>query len=259
MLPRWISHYGGQVGLHNLIVLDDNSVDGSTGDLPCTTYRLPPPPWERGWATTRTRLVNGLARGLLACNDAVVFTDVDEFLVPNPTKYQGLLDFLVARPEVPVIAPLALEVLHHHRSEGRLDQSRPFLEQRRFVKFSPGMCKPLVKRVPAPWEGAFHAIRAPFDVDRDLWMLHLKYADIPTLEIVAERRRMAHELEGRGHPKSFWPMGAEVLKRRLAAWTSDADATGAIAPFDPDEPDLDGLIERRGKGFWKWARPRCRD
>ena len=55
MLPRWMSHYGGQVRLHNLIVLDDNSVDGSTGDLPCTTYRLPPPPWERGWGTTRTR------------------------------------------------------------------------------------------------------------------------------------------------------------------------------------------------------------
>ena len=46
-------------------------------------------------------------------------------------------------------------------------------------------------------------------------------------------------------------MGAEVLKKRLAAWTSDADATEAIAPFDPDEPDLDGLIESRGRGFWK--------
>jgi len=251
MLPRWINHYGRQVGIHNLVVFDDNSVDGSTADLPCTTYRLPPPPWKRGWGKTRTRLVNGIAQGLLACNDAVVFADVDEFLVPDPTKYEGLLDFLLARPEVPVIAPLALEVLHHDRSEGALDNDHPLLEQRRFVKFSPGMCKPLVKRVPARWVGAFHAIRAPFDVDRDLWMLHLKYADLPTLEVTAERRRAAHELEGRGHPRSFWPMGAEVLRRRLAGWTSDADATGAVPPFDPDEPDIDNLIEGRSSGSWQ--------
>ena len=142
---------------------------------------------------------------------------------------------------------------------GSARSNRPFLEQRRFVKFSPGMCRPLVKRVPAPWGGAFHSIRAPFHVDRDIWMLHLKYADVPMLEIVAERRRMTHELEGRGHPKSFWPMGAEVLKRRLAAWTSDADATGAVAPFDPDEPDLDGLIQSRVAASGKRARLRRRD
>src|SRR5262245_57139984 len=50
MLPRWLDYYGRQVGSENLLVLDDNSVDGSTKDLPCTVYQLPPAPWRMEWA-----------------------------------------------------------------------------------------------------------------------------------------------------------------------------------------------------------------
>src|SRR5436190_8925665 len=80
MLPRWLAHYGAELGYDNLVVLDDNTVDGSTDDLPCLHYRLPPGPWKAPWSKTRLRLVNGLAGGLLAVNDAVLYTDVDEFL-----------------------------------------------------------------------------------------------------------------------------------------------------------------------------------
>ena len=41
MLPRWVQYYGDQLGQDNLVVLDDNSVDGSTEHLPCTVLRLP--------------------------------------------------------------------------------------------------------------------------------------------------------------------------------------------------------------------------
>ena len=42
MLPRWIAHYAAQVGMESLVVIDDNSTDGSTDDLPCTVVRIPP-------------------------------------------------------------------------------------------------------------------------------------------------------------------------------------------------------------------------
>lgn len=249
-LPRWIDYYGGQVGQSNLVVLDDNSVDGSTDNLPCSVLRLPPPPWKRPWSKTRLQMANALARGLLACNDAVVFTDVDEFLVPDPARHAGLLDYMAATADRRVVAPLALEVLHNARLEPALDESTPLLQQRRFVKFSPAMCKPLVKRVPQNWHGAFHRIQAPFEVDPELWMLHLKYADVDVLDQVAEQRRRVHEQENRGHPNSFWPMGASALREKLGAWTKEAESSRSLPEFDASEVDLAGLIAPFGDGTW---------
>jgi hypothetical protein len=251
MLPRWVDYYGRQLGLQSLVVLDDNSVDGSTDDLPCTLYRLPPEPWKRRWAKTRARLVNGMAGGLLACNDVVIFTDVDEFLVPDPERYDGLLDYLAHRADVPIIAPLALEVMHNARVEPPFDPDRPLLQQRRYVKFSPGMCKPLLKRVPAPWEPAFHAIHAPFEVDPDLLMLHLKWYDETTLTRVAERRYHIREVEGRGSPRSFWAKKPRQLRRKLATWTSPADGNGDVPVLDVDELKVRKLVTRRPNGTWR--------
>lgn len=251
MLPRWIDHYGRQVGLENLIVLDDNSVDGSTDDLPCTVYRLPPPPWKHAWGRTRARLVNGLANGLLGCNDVAIYTDADEFLVPDPALHDGLRDYLATRADRRVIAPVALEVMHNGRLEPPLDPERPVLDQRRFVKYSPGMCKPLLKRVRRPWTGAFHAIQAPFEVDRELFLFHLKYADERMLEETAEQRRAAHEQERRGHPGSFWPMGAEKLGRMLRRWTDAADGGTELSEFDSAQISFDGLIAKHPDGTWR--------
>jgi hypothetical protein len=256
MLPRWIGHYGRHVGVENLIVLDDNSVDGSTDDLPCTVYRLPPPPWDRGWGKTRAQLVNGLAAGLLACNDVVIFTDADEFLLPDPRRYDDLRHYLTARADRDVIAPVALEVMHMTRLEPPLDPYRPVLDQRRFVKYSPVMCKPLVKRVRRPWTPAFHAIQAPFEVDPELFMFHLKFADEAVLEQTAEHRRAVHEVEGRGHRLSFWPWGAEKLKGRLATWTGSADGDAVVPLFDSAELNVDGLVRKKSNGFWAVAGPR---
>jgi len=250
MLPRWIDYYGRQLGFDNLIVLDDNSVDGSTDDLPCTRYRLPPAPWKRRWAKTRARLVNGIADGLLACYDVVLFTDTDEFLVADPAKYSGLVEYLADRHDKPVIAPLALELVHNTTVEPPLDPARPLLQQRRFVKFSPGMCKPLLKRTGVPWQHAFHAIRAPFEVDPDLWLLHLKYHDVTVLQRVSEHRRTVHQVEGRGSAASFWAMSPEELTSLLSLWTDSAGDTGSVPEFAASEADLD-LVREQDDGYWR--------
>jgi hypothetical protein len=83
MLPVWIRYYGGQLGMENLYVFDDNSVDGSTDDLPCDVIRIPPVR-DGKFESTRMRLVSGFADALLAVYDAVLFCDVDEFVVADP-------------------------------------------------------------------------------------------------------------------------------------------------------------------------------
>ena len=87
MLPRWVEHYSQQCGgPDRLLVLDDNTNDGSTDDLPCPVIRLPERDHEE-WAVTRLRMVNACRdRRCLQSFDAVMFADADEFLVADPEK-----------------------------------------------------------------------------------------------------------------------------------------------------------------------------
>ena len=243
LLPVWLGYYGPRLGYDNLIVLDDNTVDGSTDDLPCVRYRLPPGPWKADWGRTRMRLVNGLASSLLAVNDVVIYTDVDELLIPDPAHHRGLLDYLGTRADTDVVAPFAVEVIHHPDSEPPLDLSRPILHQRSFAKFSPAMCKPLIRRSDSRWRKAFHANVAPFSVDPELWMFHLKFVDETVLRRTARARESYHRVEGRGHPRSFWSMSEEEIVSKLTDWTRAATDPGELDPYSLDLDDLVQLDE----------------
>jgi len=246
MLPRWIGHYGRHLGVDNHIVIDDNSQDGSTSGLPCTVHHLPPPRPTDHWGLMRVRLLNGLAAGLLAFYDAVIFTDVDEFLVPDPAKYGSLPQYLAARPDHQVIAGLAFDVVHNAQVEPPIDPDRPVLAQRRFVKFNPAMCKPQIKRAPVRWGSACHAVKAPFTIDQDLLMLHLKFYDEQAVREVGDRRRAVHEEHGRGHSNSFWPKGGDALVRTLARATGGA---GPVTEVDPAAIDTTGMILVDDRGY----------
>ena len=146
MLPRWVAHYSAQLGgPDRLVVIDDNSADGSTDGLPCTVLRMPPR-LKGSFEPTRMGMVNGIASGLLAAYDAVIFADADEFLVADPSKYADLRELVADRPEHDVIGAMGLNVVHHLGEEPPLDPARPVLEQRRLAKFLPLMCKPAFPR-----------------------------------------------------------------------------------------------------------------
>ena len=252
MLPRWLRYYGRQVGTDNLIVIDDGTTDGSTDQLPCQVYRMPAPPWKASWMQTRVELVNGFSRGLLALYDVMIFTDVDEFLVPDPLKHDDLVAFIDARADREVLAPVAVNLVHHPGVEGPLDEGRPLLAQRRFVKWAPGMCKPLIKRVPAPWMQGFHGIRSPYEVDPELMLIHAKFYDREALYHVAERRHELLVKEGRGGPRSSWSVGPKEMQEQLTAWVGDENPD-TLPEFSPDEVDLAGAVNQLKNGFFRAA------
>lgn len=243
MLARWVAHYGRHVGVENLLVVDDQTVDGSTTGLPCTVHRIPPLPGQ-GYEGARMGLMSGLASGLLAAYDVVVFVDADEFLVPDPRRYPTLRHLLGDRPGVPVLAPVALNVLHVPAVEPALEPDRPVLEQRSFAQFAALMCKPSIKRVDAPWRWASHGIGAPFAVDPDLWMLHLKFADRATLADVAAHRRRLVEADGRAR-RSSWSRTAEEVLEVFDGVVAGVDPGGA-PELDPASLPLGEVVERRG-------------
>lgn len=246
MLPRWIEHYSRQCGAGALYVLDDNSSDGSTDDLPCSVIRLPVLE-DRKFEPSRIGVVSGVAAALLNVYDAVVFADADEFVVADPKKYADLRHFLADRPDSDVLGAMTLNVFQDLENEGPLDPERPVLEQRRLAKFIPLMCKPAVKRVPAAWAAASHGIMAPFQIDPDLYMFHLKFADRDGLRRAAEHRQRMVALDNRAATTS-WRHGGDHMVEVLERLNENIDRD-AIRRFRPPRRKLEAAVRAKGSVY----------
>jgi hypothetical protein len=245
MLPRWIDHYARQVGgAEHLVVVDDSTSDGSTDDLPCPVIRIPP--LKKTFDSSRVRLVSGIAAGLLESYDAVVFTDADEFLVADPTRYATLRDLVADRPAAKAIGAVGLNVIHDARTEPPLDPGRPILAQRRLAKFVPLMCKPSIKTVTAAWAAASHGVRAPYVVDPELFMFHAKFADRDGLLASAARRRSLDRA-----PQSSWSRTGDEMVDLLDEITRDIPAD--LAEFRPDPAALARVVEQKENGTYRSA------
>jgi hypothetical protein len=256
LLRRWVDHHGRQVGHEHVVVLDDQSGDGSTEGLDCTVHRLPPLQGGRRFEKVRMALLNGVAEGLLAVYDYVVFADVDEFLVPDPARYGSLTELLEDRGRPDVVGVTALDLVHTS-GEAPLDLDRGILEQRPYAKFAPVMCKPSVKRVPAPWTRGSHGIVVPYAVDPALFMVHLKFADRDRLAEIAGRRHDVHLSDGRA-PKSGWARPADQVLAMLDAGLRDFDP-GAVPEFEPQPEVLATVVERKDDGVHRTRAGGLRD
>ncbi len=241
LLPLWVSHYARHVGIDNLVVLDDNSADGSTEGLGCTVHRVPELKGGLAFEPVRMRLMNGLAAGLLAVYDYVLFVDVDEFLVTDPAIYPTLPDLLEDRERPEVLGVIGLNVVHVPSAEPEpLDLGRPLLEQRSFAKFTPLMCKPSIKRVNAGWAVSSHGINAPYSIDPELFMLHLKFADRSRLAEVAALRNAVSKADGRAEDAS-WGKAADEMLGVFDSVVAEVDPAD-VPEFDPAAASLDDMV-----------------
>jgi hypothetical protein len=244
MLPRWVAHYGRECGTDHLYVIDDNSTDGSTDDLPCSVIRIPS--WgDKHFEQTRMRMVSRIAAGLLEAYDAVLFADADEFLVADPERHEGLVDLLAKRPDVPVLGAQALNVVHDAQREPQLDADRPVLGQRTWAKFIPLMCKPALKRTPAPWVAGSHGTTVPFEIDPDLYLFHLKFAEREHLRATGDHRKALADSEGRA-AATTWQFAGDDLVGLLDEITSEVDPA-EVEPYR-SRPEVLSEIVREAEG-----------
>ena len=252
MLPLWIKYYGGQFGNANLYVVDDNSEDGSTDDLPCDVLHIPP---IRGgkFNSTRMAMVGNLGRSLLELYDVVMFCDTDEFIVPDPDRYAGLKEYIEAQTGVNAVGSLGFNVVHNVGSEPPLDLTRPLLGQRRLAKFLPLMCKPAIKWVPEHWSAGTHGVRTPYAVDPDLWMFHMKFGDRDHLQEAADHRLRMVEADGRSRDTQ-WRQGGDTLVDLLERITEGADPSQIPDFVPPSGKRLGELVVEDPPGNWRAPR-----
>lgn len=187
-LPIWLRYYGAIFGERNLFVIDHSSSDGSTENLGLV---------NKLWLARkeldehkRCVFMASFVKGLLEYFDTVIYTDCDEFLLPDLRSYKDLKDYL-ERNDFEYTAPVGLNLHHIVSLEPKLDLALPILHQRRFARFTAAACKPLVTRVPLIWATGFHASDRPVRIDPNLFLVHLKAMDY---EIGLQRQKLTREM-----------------------------------------------------------------
>ena len=173
-LPLWVRHYARQVGARNCYVIDHGSDDGSTAGLgEVNVIRIPRSAQDDA---RRARFLSQFCASLLAWYDWVIYVDVDEIVLPDPRAHDTLAAYCAERlPEV--VTAIGFNLHHLPHAEPPLDLVRPVTEQRRWVRFSSAMCKPVLIRRPVEWVPGFHcAADAPVVFDQ-LYLFHLRWFD----------------------------------------------------------------------------------
>lgn len=174
-LPKWINYYGKNFSRQCLYVVDHGTEDGSTDDLAdINLMRLPRTDFDD---EQRVKFICKLAEALLAYYDVVIYTDCDEFLVPDPDHFVDLADYCNKMEQNTVYA-VGVDVRQLLDIESSIDPNLSILGQRRFCRFKLSMCKPLITRVPIHWNPGFHTCNSKPGLDSRLIMFHMKYIDL---------------------------------------------------------------------------------
>jgi hypothetical protein len=204
---------------------------------------------KKSFEPARMGLLGGLSAGLLEAYDAAIFCDVDEFIVADPQQHESLRHFVAARPDRQAVGVMGLNVVHDVAREPALVEDRPILGQRQLAKFLPLMCKPSLKWEPANWALASHGIKCPFEVDPELFMFHMKFADRDHLKAVADRRHEMFTTDGRAARTSWERSGGDMVDL-LDEITADIDHD-AVKPFGPPRERLARIVEQSAPDVWR--------
>ena len=231
LLPVWLRHYAAAVGAANCFVLDHGSDDGSTAEAAlrgASALRIPRSPQDDG---RRCGFVADICAGLLCWYEAVIYADVDELLVADPAAFPSLAALASTLDRDAVVTATGFDVIHLPEEEPALDWDRPVTAQRRWLRASSAMCKPVLIRRRVAWAPGFHCID---DVPRfgPLFLFHLRYADLPSglLRLDRTRRQPWVTPEAGSHqrmPDRDW----EGMLRGMAGLPKREDAS--LLPGDP--------------------------
>ncbi len=185
-LNRWISYYGEQLGEENLYVY----LDGLDQKLPrrrgrANITKMP----HRDQAVqqgdkTRILMLSDLAKKLFADGyDIVIGCDCDEFLIVDPALNMTLAEYLSAKKIHTSLSGLGLDVGMDLKTETPLDETMPFLAQRKYALLSTRYTKPVVLARPATWGSGFHSVKGRnFHIDKNLYLLHFGGVDLDMIK-----------------------------------------------------------------------------
>ena len=190
-LRKWVEYYGAQLGRENLYIFFDGR-DQIPGEF-CNGTNVASVDHANVSVhegdRLRSRFLSQKAAELFLRYDAVIGTDVDEFIVPDPASGHSLPEFIEKEASYcryrffRCISPLGVDVGQNLREEGPVDGSAPFVGQRRYAKLSTRYSKASILLRPAVWGSGFHRVKGHnFHIAKDLYLFHFGCVDLDRIK-----------------------------------------------------------------------------
>ncbi|MGH1571167.1 hypothetical protein ACRAWG_11360 [Methylobacterium sp. P31] len=147
--------------------------------------------------------------------DVVIYTDVGEFLIPDPDLFSRFKEPISASKQQFMTAP-GVKILHAHDQESKFMLESPIISHRKYARFAGDCCKNLVSRVEINGRPVFRKTRYEITINPHLYLFHLNRID-RRLELlqIAERRKISWfepSLKS-GHSYQFRYNDDELLSR----------------------------------------------
>lgn len=171
--PVWHRYYASQFGERNIYLITYPACSSAFH------------PYELGGVTElpntfldhiRAKAISAYVRFLLQIYDVVIRVDTDEFIIPDPDRYQNLALF-VAESKVPYLTGIGVDVIQRP-GEPDLDLTQPILiTQRSYAYANASLNKTCLTRVPCEWSSGFHGSTL-YPHFEGCYLVHLKRADI---------------------------------------------------------------------------------
>lgn len=187
-LRKWVAYYGAQLGEENLYVFFDGKDQQippfchKTNAVLCERVRGKVARADKG----RINFLSQQAAALFQKYDLVIGTDVDEFLVVDPSLGMTLPQYLDSIDVGTTVSGLGVDVGQHLENEKEIDPSEPFLVQRRYGYLSSRYTKASVISRPVRWGSGFHRVKwHNYRIDPNLYLFHFGCIDMNML-----RKRM---------------------------------------------------------------------
>jgi len=154
-LSVWLKYYRRFFADTDIYVLDNDSDDGSTKNLTVNVLRVHSDKYfDHSWLvktirdTTQYLLDNGYKY--------VLFTEIDEIVVPDPDKYPLGLTEYINRFRGVAGRTYGFNLIHDPAKEPPIDLNQPILAQRSYWLHIPDYSKPLLTSVALHWIAGFH-------------------------------------------------------------------------------------------------------
>lgn len=171
--PIWLRYYSQHFS--DIFVLDHNTTDGSIIDGAFIKVPLHHKfAWDHHWMR---KTVSEYQQYLLRQYRTVLFTEVDEIIIPDPKYYQDLQSYIQSMQHS-CISTNSFNVYHNKRLEKTIDINEGIFRQRKYVKKLPSQWgKPLLSKIPLSWSIGFHHCDEPVNFDENLYLFHLRFMD----------------------------------------------------------------------------------
>lgn len=126
-----------------------------------------------------TELINRAIEKLIGKYDLIMCADMDEMLVPDPDKYRDLGDYL-DRCKGDVIRCVGYNVIEMPGQDA-IDLHKKITDQRTMWQRDLMYDKPVIMRKKIMYYPGQHFCNTSNVQDKDLYMFHMRYADVESL------------------------------------------------------------------------------